>query len=198
VITVLVAASSEVVRAGLAALLASSSRLTVSGLANGWADLTERADAVQPNVVLIEAGSRGEDVAAQVVAFVAGGGSPPLVLLVDEASVNLLKAGARGVLPAGVGATEIVAAIEAVAAGLVVLHPEALEPALSVEGGLSSREVEVLRMLAEGLANKEIAYRLGLSEHTVKFHIAAIFGKLHVSSRTEAVTTGIRQGLILL
>jgi NarL family two-component system response regulator YdfI len=198
VITVLVAAASAVVRAGLVALLGSSERLTVAGTANGWMDLAERVDALQPDVVLMEAGSRGEDVAAQAGAFAAGDGAPPLVLLVDEAGLALVRAGARGVLPAGVGVAEIVAAIEAVMAGLVVVHPEALEPVASVEGGLTAREVEVLRMLAEGLANKEIAYRLGLSEHTVKFHVAALFGKLHASSRTEAVTMGVRQGLILL
>jgi DNA-binding NarL/FixJ family response regulator len=53
-------------------------------------------------------------------------------------------------------------------------------------------------MLAEGLSNKLIAHRLGISEHTVKFHVASIMSKLRASSRTEAVTTGIRQGLIML
>lgn len=63
---------------------------------------------------------------------------------------------------------------------------------------LTPREVEVLRMLAEGLANKQIAARLGISDHTVKFHVAAIFAKLRASSRTEAVMLGARRGLILL
>ncbi|PYU14357.1 MAG: helix-turn-helix transcriptional regulator [Acidobacteria bacterium] len=63
---------------------------------------------------------------------------------------------------------------------------------------LSSREVEVLGMLAEGLGNKQIAWRLGISEHTVKFHLSSIFTKLDVSSRTEAVALGVRLGLIML
>jgi DNA-binding CsgD family transcriptional regulator len=63
---------------------------------------------------------------------------------------------------------------------------------------LTPREVEVLGMLAEGLGNKQIAARLGISEHTVKFHVASIFTKLHASSRTEAVTIGARAGVILL
>jgi DNA-binding NarL/FixJ family response regulator len=63
---------------------------------------------------------------------------------------------------------------------------------------LTPREQEVLRMLARGLANKEIAARLNISEHTVKFHVAAILGKLGAASRTEAVALGIRHGLILL
>jgi DNA-binding NarL/FixJ family response regulator len=61
---------------------------------------------------------------------------------------------------------------------------------------ITSREIEVLRMLAEGLVNKDIATRLGISENTVKFHISAILDKLGASTRTEAVTLGIRRGLI--
>jgi two-component system, NarL family, response regulator YdfI len=63
---------------------------------------------------------------------------------------------------------------------------------------LTPREVEVLHMLAEGLGNKTIARRLGISEHTVKFHVGSIFAKLNASSRTEAVTLGVRQGLVML
>jgi NarL family two-component system response regulator YdfI len=63
---------------------------------------------------------------------------------------------------------------------------------------LTPREIEVLRLLSEGLANKNIAWKLKISEHTVKFHIASIFTKLNVSSRAEAVAIGIRQGVILL
>jgi len=66
--------------------------------------------------------------------------------------------------------------------------PEALTP----------REIEVLVMIAEGLGNRTIAQRLGISEHTVKFHVSAIFAKLGVTSRTEAVKIGIRRGLIML
>ena len=84
---------------------------------------------------------------------------------------------------------------------MLLLQAEALEPEPrnpANNGPLSNREVEVLRMLSEGHANKEIAFRLGISEHTVKFHVASLFQKLHASSRTEAVTLGVRQGLILL
>ncbi len=63
---------------------------------------------------------------------------------------------------------------------------------------LTPREIEVLRMMAEGLGNKEIAVRLGISDHTVKFHISSILAKVGASSRTEAVTIGIRMGLVLL
>jgi DNA-binding NarL/FixJ family response regulator len=65
-------------------------------------------------------------------------------------------------------------------------------------GELTAREIEVLRLLAEGAANKEIAYRLGISDHTAKFHISSILAKVGAASRTEAVTLGIRMGLIVL
>ena len=93
----------------------------------------------------------------------------------------------RGVLPRDAGTGEILAAIEAVAAGLVALHPEALDalrrrgPARAASDPaqpLTARELEVLGMLAEGLGNKAIAARLAISSHTAKFHVAAIMGKL--------------------
>jgi len=132
-----------------------------------------------------------------------------------------LQRGVRAVLPRDSTSSEILAAIEAVAAGLVVVHPDALhalhafsetndfrksaasspvtgEKSLTAVELLTTREVEVLGMLAEGLGNKEIAWRMQISEHTVKFHVSSIFGKLGVGSRTEAVTLGLRRGLIML
>ena len=82
------------------------------------------------------------------------------------------------------------------ASGRNVRAPNSVRPETLEE--LTPREIEVLRMMAEGFANKEIALRLSISDHTVKFHISSILGKLGVSSRTEAVTQGIRMGLILL
>jgi DNA-binding NarL/FixJ family response regulator len=103
-----------------------------------------------------------------------------------------------------------VTAIEAASAGLVVLDPETVDALLLATPSatralvatplplLTPREVEVLSLMAEGVGNKEIAWRLSISEHTVKFHISSIFAKLNATSRTEAVTLGIRQGLIPL
>jgi two-component system, NarL family, response regulator YdfI len=112
------------------------------------------------------------------------------------------------VLPLDATPAEILAAIAAAVEGLIVLHPELLasmsvagpapQTPASADASLTPREIEVLRMLAEGLANKNIAWKLGISEHTVKFHITSIFTKLNVSSRAEAVATGMRRGLILL
>jgi DNA-binding NarL/FixJ family response regulator len=92
---------------------------------------------------------------------------------------------------------------------MAVIHPQDLDSLLAStapaparadteSSALTARELEVLRMMAEGAANKIIAWKLGISEHTVKFHVAAILARLGASSRTEAVTTAIRKGLVLL
>jgi DNA-binding NarL/FixJ family response regulator len=130
-----------------------------------------------------------------------------IVLAVDPQPAWLgeaLRAGVRGVLPRDAAIAEIVAAIEAAAAGLVVLHPEAVDgaavrTAAAVQGeALSPRELEVLRLVSEGSSNKAIAWKLSISEHTVKFHINSILSKMHAGSRTEAVMLGLRRGLIPL
>jgi DNA-binding NarL/FixJ family response regulator len=94
-----------------------------------------------------------------------------------------------------------VAALDAAAAGLVVLHPTAVptppRPDTPPEP-LTRREREILSLLADGLGNKIIAARLGISDHTVKAHVGAIFEKLHVGTRAEAVALGLRLGLIAL
>ena len=150
-----------------------------------------------------------------------GSSAPAVVVLVegDEAALarDALRAGARAVLPGDATAEEIVAAVVAASTGLVALRPEAVEPLIagprrdlpsrlprpgSADGfgeeALTPRELEVFALLAEGLGNKEIAGRLRISEHTVKFHVASILGKLGAGSRTEAVALGVRRGLIML
>jgi NarL family two-component system response regulator YdfI len=146
---------------------------------------------------------------------------PAVVLLAAGAprapSAAALRAGVRAVLPLDATGAEILAAVEAAAAGLVTLRPAsvgelrnvgAVDPsaARAAPGRardldrqpLTARETEILAMMAEGLGNKLIAARLGISGHTVKFHVASIFGKLAAGSRTEAVTIGLRRGLILI
>jgi two-component system, NarL family, response regulator YdfI len=125
----------------------------------------------------------------------------------DNWVADALRSGVRAILPRRASGPEIIGAIFAVAAGLVVFHPDYLSnitpaashpnPAALVQP-LSPREVEVLRLLAEGTGNKQIAWRLGISEHTVKYHISSLFNKLNASSRTEAVANGVRLGLVLL
>jgi NarL family two-component system response regulator YdfI len=107
-------------------------------------------------------------------------------------------------------AQEIVAAIECAALGLVTMRPSTLAALVGhgVAGRfaaaplltetLTPREIEVLQMLGEGLANRVIAGRLGISVHTAKFHVGSILGKLGAATRAEAVALGIRRGLIML
>jgi two-component system, NarL family, response regulator YdfI len=216
-IRVLIKASSLVVRAGLESLLRSYPQFQVIGDApdqstdgedfDGSDHLLSSEEDLHADVVLVE-----ED-ATQVRAagFDHAGENTPVVLLArDPASAwgDAVRRGARAVLPSNASVTQIAAAIEAVAAGLFVLDAEDAEQLLPTRTSdhlaeplvepMTPREVEVLRALAEGLANKEIAVRLGISENTVKFHVGSVMGKLGASSRTEAVMLGIRRGLILL
>jgi len=139
----------------------------------------------------------------------------PVVVLLDdldgEAGARALRAGARAVLPRHASPEEIRAAVRAAAAGLASL-PAALAtavlddrsgdgtraPADNGDRTLTPREREILTLLGEGLVNKEIGVRLGISEHTVKTHLAAIYEKLGASNRAEAVATGLRRGLVML
>jgi two-component system, NarL family, response regulator YdfI len=135
-----------------------------------------------------------------------------VLLLLEQATANrvnrAIQLGIRGVLPADVAPAQLLSAVSAVAQGLLVLQPgeQALAAASTQSRNgepelfepLTPREKEVLQMLASGLGNKQIAARLKISEHTAKFHVASILGKLGASSRTEAVSLGLRRGLILL
>jgi len=137
----------------------------------------------------------------------------PVIVLSEQIKAawlsDTLRAGVRAVLPREVTPEQLRATLEAAAAGLLVVHPSELDTVLTATVGssapvdellepLTKREREVLQMLAGGLANKEIAARLAISDHTVKFHVASILGKLGVSTRTEAVSVGIRRGLVLV
>ena len=209
---VLIGASSEVVRAGLASLLTADRMFQVVGAFSIDNALTRFED-LQPDVVLLDLESPPDE---SMSAAMESGGVPvtsALVILTEDPenlAADLLGSGVRAILPRDATPEEIVAAIQAAATGLVALHPDVFESMLSrIRPGrqseldpsgqiLTPREIEVLRMIAEGLGNKEIASRLRISDHTVKFHISSIFAKLGVSSRTEAVIVGIRQGLIML
>ena len=212
---VLVVAASVVVRAGLEALLTTSPALTVVGSFADIQSLGQQIEILQPDVVLLELGAADQDLLIILSTLHAD----PLhdlaiVLLTHEQRrdwiAEALRAGVGAILSPEATADELVAAVEAVATGLVVLQPEFSDALISgspaaVQGvpgaptqTLTPRETEVLAMLAEGLGNKTIARELGISEHTVKFHVSSIFSKLNASSRTEAVALGARQGLILL
>jgi len=195
VIRLAIAAESAVVRAGLESLVRSHSGIDLLG---AYPDLSA-VEVLRPDVLL--AALPLEDLAP----------GPAIVLLTGDPqpawSVEAFRLGVRALLSRDATAAEILAAVEAAASGLAVVDPRELEtmlgsaaPArvLSDDPALTARELDVLRMLAEGAPNKTVAWKLGISEHTVKFHVASILGKLQASSRTEAVTIGIRRGLILV
>jgi DNA-binding NarL/FixJ family response regulator len=129
----------------------------------------------------------------------------PLVLLgstPDPAVFNRIRrAGPGALLQLGASCEQIICAVKSVAAGLTVFDSAAATQSPGDESPteeLTPREEEVLQLLADGLGNKDIASRLGISEHTIKFHIRSILGKLGAASRTEAVARGLRSGLIEL
>jgi two-component system, NarL family, response regulator YdfI len=212
-IRVLIVASSSISRSGLETLLRASSSLQIVGLISDFGQLAEKVEELQPDVVVAEI--TGQDTTfPEEIPKLSEEAPVAIVLLVDDANserdLDAFRNGARAVLPRNMSPDGIIAAVEAVGAGLAVLLPEGLDSLLR-EGSVSHRsvspplvealtprEIEVLGMMVEGWGNKEISTRLGISEHTVKFHVASIMGKLNASSRTEAVTSGIRHGLIML
>ncbi|MCS6843258.1 MAG: response regulator transcription factor [Caldilineales bacterium] len=156
-------------------------------------------------------GSTGSPTEAELV-------EAPVVALVpddEQSAAAALRAGCRGLLLRSADLETLTAALVAAACGLLVvdpalaalLAPQPLAAALPISPptgtavlpeALTARELEVLALLAEGLPNKAIARRLGISEHTVKFHVNAIMGKLSAQSRTDAVVRATRLGLIAL
>ncbi len=213
-IGVAVLASSPTARARLEALVAAQPGLRLASPPRPAATSGDHAtDAVlEADVLLIDPGARPAETVLR--ALPQAPRLPPVVLLADDlartAFVRLLRAGVRAILPRDASAPEIAAGIEAVAAGLVVLHPSAAPVSVTKAAGarrardetgtgpLTPRELEILTMMAEGMGNRAIAQRLGISTHTVKFHIASILDKLNARSRTEAVTTGLRLGLLMV
>jgi DNA-binding NarL/FixJ family response regulator len=172
-------------------------------LAGAYPDLSA-LEALRPDVVL--AAFSVDELSPR-----SDGHAPALVLLTSERhpvwTQEAFRLGVRALLSRDASAAEILAAVEAAASGMAVVDPRELEtllasnasaPVVSETHTLTARELEVLRMMAEGAANKAIAWELGISEHTAKFHVASILAKLNAGSRTEAVTVGVRKGLILL
>ena len=209
---VFIVAASPLARAGLENLLAARD-VEVVGSNSTSETLAEILADAAPDVVLID--SSGEPFEPLLESILASGlASDVSVVILGEgmtpaAAADALRGGIRAALPGDISPAQLVAAIEAVASGLLVLHPSHASEGLpagsapsraldELAESLTRRELEVLQMLAAGLSNKEIAARLNISDHTVKFHVASILGKLGAASRTEAVSLGIRRGLVLL
>ena len=189
-IRVLLNISSPALRAGLRSLLSSDRTIKVMGGDSlNDDDLRSEADVVITS--------------ASVVSVAENDSAGILFLSDDQLNVEEIKRAYRvwGVLPTEASAEELIAAIHALSQGLIVGAPSLLfesddEPL--ERGPLTERESEVIGLLARGLANKQIAVALGISEHTVKFHVSSIYTKLNVTNRTEAVREGLRGGWIAL
>jgi DNA-binding NarL/FixJ family response regulator len=204
---IIVAAAYPSVRAGLRAMLDGTGGITVVGeLAATAGDSELHPDAADVLVADIDDEHGIEALSGLARAM-------PVVLLGSDPGIFRELLGEeprpRAYLLKGATAEEIGAAVAAVAQGLVVTDPAVARSLVSahplvapgVESGLSpltAREQDVLQLVASGLPNKGIALRLGISEHTVKFHVGAILGKLGAASRTEAVTLAVRSGLLPL
>ena len=216
-ISVFIVAASPLARAGLENLLAAR-RVKIAGRVANLDELEGRIDDAPVDVILVDSTS---ETFGPFLDSLNGSGLASdfdMVLLAEPASLaaaaSALRAGFRAVLPNDLSPDQLVAALQAAANGLLVLHPTQVAAQVAANGfasasaqsqtleelaePLTPRESEVLQMLASGLGNKEIAAKLGISEHTAKFHVASILGKLGASSRTEAVSLGIRRGLVLL
>lgn len=212
---VLIVAADPLARAGLAASLEQRTDLVVTGQVDG-SELPSVMDVYQPDVMLWDLGwepstriGNGLRSASEQVTDWVQAGPPVVALLPDQAAAaEAWAAGARGLLPRDVSADRLAVALAAVSLGLVSIDPvfsiallpvlhSAPEVAQPIEA-LTPREIEVLRLIAEGLPNKAIAHVLGISEHTVKFHANALMSKLSAQSRTDAVVRATRLGLIIL
>ena len=182
-------------RQGLAALLGHRVELLLAGAPGDPEGLALGA----PDVILWDVAGTGAQRLGEI-----GAGVPVVALIAtEEQAAEALAAGARAVIFRASGEDRISAALVAAARGLLVLeadlsrwvrppeHPTTAE-------GLTPREVEVLALLGEGLANKAIAQRLGIAERTAKFHVESILGKLGAESRSEAIVLAARRGLLVL
>jgi two-component system nitrate/nitrite response regulator NarL len=220
VVRVLLVGDDPLARSGLAALLAGEPGIRIVGQAASGEDAAAALAQDDPEVVLWDLGPR-PDTPLEPPGAPGEDGVPLLALVPDEGpAAEALAAGAQGVLYRDTSAARLAAALAALARGLFVLD-ETLAPTLlgaqieaASTGGagiaagpadpespvepLTPREVEVLQLLAEGLSNKLIGARLGISEHTAKFHVNAISGKLGAQGRTDAVVRAARLGLLLL
>jgi two-component system, NarL family, response regulator YdfI len=200
---IVIVANSAIVRAELESLLATVPMFELVGSFS--IDMAAaQSENLEPDVVLLDLESMPDD--SMILAI--GSGAAQVILTDAENFAVINHSGVRAILPRDASPEEIIAAVQAAATGLISLHPDAFDYLLSQtqEGKefafsdsiLSPREIEILRMIAEGLGNKEIAAKLSISDHTVKFHISSIFAKLGAANRAEAVTLGIRQGLIMV
>jgi DNA-binding NarL/FixJ family response regulator len=216
-VRIVVADDHQVVRTGFAALLDTEPDFTVAGTASNGAEAVEICRELRPDVVLMDVRMPGMDGIEATRQLAASGADAPRILILttfdlDEYVYDALRAGASGFLLKDVTAERLFDAVRVIAAGDALLAPAvtrrlisefallrakpdaASMPALAT---LTPRETQVLRLVAEGLSNPEIAARLVVTEETVKTHVSRILNKLGLRDRTQAVVTAYESGLVV-
>jgi len=212
-IRLLVADDHPVVRDGLVAMLSTQPDFAVVGEAATGAEAVERAAALAPDVILLDLEMPGMDGVEALRQIRAARPDAPVIVFTafdtDERIVSAVRAGAQGYLLKGAPREELFKAIRVVSEGGSLLQPVVASKLLqhmsqqttereTSADSLTEREMEVLKLLAQGKTNKEIAAALVISERTVKFHVGSILSKLGAGNRTEAVTIAAQRGLVNL
>ena len=214
-IRVVVADDQEIVRAGFAALLETQDDFVVAGTAADGEEAVRICRDEKPDVVLMDVRMPGLDGIEATRRLAADGARPRVLVLttfdLDEYVYDALSAGASGFLLKDVTAETLFEAVHVVAAGDALLDPAVtrrligefarLRPRLPARPelleDLTKRETEVLRLVAEGLSNSEIAERLVVSKETVKPHVSRVLGKLRLRDRSQAVIVAYESGLVV-
>jgi DNA-binding NarL/FixJ family response regulator len=219
-IRVVVADDHQVVRTGFAELLGTQPDFAVAGTACDGAEAVRVCRAVRPDVVLMDVRMPGTDGIEATRQLAGAGPAAPRVLILttfdlDEYVYDALRAGASGFLLKDVTAERLFDAVRIIAAGEALLAPtvtrrligeftqlrpqatEAAGAAATALAALTPRETQVLRLVAEGLSNPEIARRLVVTEETVKTHVSRVLAKLGLRDRTQAVVTAYESGLVI-
>lgn len=212
-IRVLIADDQELVRTGFRVILNAEPDLEVVGEAADGREAIEAVAALRPEVVLMDIRMPNLDGIAATRRITTGHGSPRVLILttfdLDEYVYQALRAGASGFMLKDAGADELLHAVRVVAAGEALLAPSITRRLIedyarrppprqqpAALAGLTPREVEVLRFLARGLSNADIARELVLGDATIKTHVARIFAKLDLHDRAQAVVLAYESGLV--
>ena len=208
-INIVVVDDHPVVREGLSAMLSTQEDMQVVAEASTGSEAVSLSQSHKPDVVVMDLQLPDMDGVEAIEKIREGRPDSQFLVLTsydtDDRVLHAVRAGAQGYLLKGVPKEELFHAVRTIYQGGSLLGPGVAPKLLSqVQAGsvgsaisrLSERELEILRFVADGFRNKEIAWELSISERTVKFHISAIFQKLEASSRTEAVRNAVKRGLI--
>lgn len=210
-IRVLIADDQMLIRQGIRTLLEMDREISVVGEAADGAEAVDRVLSMPVDVLLLDIRMPGQDGIEVLRALAARNALPPTLILTtfDDSDVVLdgIRSGARGFLLKDVSYQQLLAAIRAVAGGATVFQPAVTERLLRAGSALhidaeapreelTGREAEVVRLMAGGYSNREIAHALGTAEGTVKNHVSSILAKFGVRDRTRAVLKALETGLL--